>query len=194
VIIVDKTLRINKFSHPGKKMDEKRAVLLHWTSVPKQRALAVWEYFENGLEKNAVYASAHYCVDLDGTVYRFVPDDDVAYHCGSSQIDPRSGQVYTDWAREVFGKYASNPKTMSPNSVALGIEMCTLDLDGNFSNETLESTAELTAYLCETYEIPIERVGTHHMTVGYKDCPRLWTRYPEKFGEFRNHVQKLLRD
>ncbi|MDR0557645.1 MAG: peptidoglycan recognition protein family protein [Treponema sp.] len=189
---IDKFLSENEYTHPpGRKLKEKRAVILHWVGVPRQGALAVWKYFEYGCA-GKTYASAHYCIDLDGAIYRLIPDDDVAYHCGSSQVDPKSKRIYTDWAREIFGKYAEDPKNNSPNNAAIGIEMCVLDDEGNFSPETLQSAAELTAYLCKTYRIPIERVGTHNMVVGWKDCPRLWTKHPDKFEDFKKEVSALL--
>jgi N-acetylmuramoyl-L-alanine amidase len=189
--VIERLLPINEYSRPGRPLREKRAVILHWVGVGGQRAEAVRRFFENApMEKH--YSSAHYCVDLDGTVYRFVPDDEVAYHCGSSQADPKSGKIYTDWARDVFGTAAADPKRDSPNNVALGIEMCVLDKDGAFDPRTVTAAAELTADLCRRYGIPPERVGTHHLVVGWKDCPRLWTRFPERFEEFREQVKKLL--
>jgi N-acetylmuramoyl-L-alanine amidase len=191
--IVDKFLSDNDYTHPhGRKLAEKRAVILHWVGVPRQRAQSLWQYFEHECAAEARYASAHYCVDLDGTVYRFIPDDDLAYHCGSSQIDPQSRRIYTDWARDVFGKYAQDPERNSPNNAALGIELCVLDIEGNFSPETLQAAAELTAHLCRTYQIPIERVGTHNLVVGWKECPLLWTRHPDKFEAFKREVSGLL--
>jgi N-acetylmuramoyl-L-alanine amidase len=190
--IIEKILSENEYTHPqGRKLAEKRAVILHWVGVGGQKALSVWDYFEHSCA-GKTYASAHYCIDHDGTVYRFIPDDDVAYHCGSSQIDPKSGKIYTDWARKIFGKYAEDPEHNSPNNAAIGIEMCVLDNDGNFSAETLGAAAELTAFLCKTYRIPIEQVGTHNLVVGWKDCPRLWTRYPGKFEDFKKEVTGLL--
>jgi N-acetylmuramoyl-L-alanine amidase len=92
----------------------------------------------------------------------------------------------------VFGKYAENPEGDSPNNASIGIEMCVTDNDGNYTAETLQSAAELTAQLCKTHNVPIERVGTHHLVVGWKDCPRLWTSYPDKFEEFKNTVKTLM--
>jgi N-acetylmuramoyl-L-alanine amidase len=99
--------------------------------------------------------------------------------------------MYTDWARSVFGSYAEDPEKNSPNNVTIGIELCVTDNAGNFNPETLKSAAELTARLCKTHKIPLERVGTHHMVVGWKDCPRLWTVYPDKFKEFMKNVASL---
>jgi N-acetylmuramoyl-L-alanine amidase len=185
--VIDKLLTKNDFSRPGRVMREQRAVILHWVGVGGQRAESVRQFFEAaGKEKR--YSSAHYCIDLDGTIYRLVPDNEIAYHCGSSQPDPASGKIYTDWAWNVLGPYVADPKKSSPNSAALGIEMCVVDNEGNFDPRTLEAAAELTGDLCKKYGIPKERIGTHHMVVGWKDCPRLWTRHPELFEEFKNRI------
>lgn len=190
--IAEKLIRTNPYSRPGRPMREKRAVILHWVGVGGQRALSVRDFFDSA-EKQKRYASAHYCIDLDGTVYRFIPDTEVAYHCGSSQPDPASGKIYTDWARTVFGPFVADPAKDSPNNASLGIEMCVLDNEGAFDPRTVEAAAELTAALCRSYRIPPEHVGTHHMVVGWKDCPRLWTRRPELFEEFREKVKGMIR-
>jgi N-acetylmuramoyl-L-alanine amidase len=189
--IVEKLLTVNEYSRPGKPLAEVRGIILHWVGVGGQRADSVWRFFETaGRDKH--YSSAHYCVDLDGTAYCFVPENEVAYHCGSSQLDPMSRRVYTDWARSIFGAYAEDPEKNSPNNAAIGIELCVTDNDGNFDPQTLKSAVELTARLCKTHKIPLERVGTHHLVVGWKDCPRLWTMYPEKFEEFKGNVARLM--
>jgi N-acetylmuramoyl-L-alanine amidase CwlA len=70
--------------------------------------------------------------------------------------------------------------------------MCVTDNEGNFTPKTLLAATELTAHLCKTYQIPIGRVGTHNRVVGGKDCPRLWTRSPRKFEDFKKKVSKLI--
>jgi N-acetylmuramoyl-L-alanine amidase len=191
--IVEKLLSINDYSRPGRRLKEARALILHWVGVENQRAASVWNYFEDNHPPNGHYSSAHYCIDLDGTVYHFVPDNEVAYHCGTSApINAQSKQIYTDWARSVFGVYAEDPQGNSPNNASIGIELCVVDNHGNFDSRTLQSAVELTAHLCETHKIPLERVGTHNMVVGWKDCPRLWTEHPENFVAFKNAVQALL--
>jgi N-acetylmuramoyl-L-alanine amidase len=189
--VIERLLTVNEYSRPGRPLREKRAVILHWVGVGGQRAQTVGNFFENAW-KEKHYSSAHYCVDLDGTVYRFVPDNEVAYHCGSSQPDPKSGKIYTGWAREVFGAFALDPQRNSPNNAALGIEMCATDNNGAFDPRTVVAAAELTAELCRSYNISFERIGTHNMVVGWKDCPRLWTRFPERFEEFKERVKALV--
>jgi N-acetylmuramoyl-L-alanine amidase len=190
--IVEKLLTVNDYSRPGRPLAELRAIILHWVGVGGQRANTVRDYFEHECPGNGHYSSAHYCIDLDGTVYHLVPDNEVAYHCGSSAVDPVSGRVYTDWARSVFGVYAEDPKHYSPNNAAIGIELCVTDSEGNFDPRTLQAATELTAQLCKTHQIPLERVGTHQMVVGWKKCPKLWAAYPDKFEKFKKAVQGVM--
>ncbi len=191
--IIEKYLSKNEFSRPCRNLGPLKAVILHWTGAPMQRALITWNWFETGCPKEKNYAGAHYIIDLDGTIYHTIPDNEVAYHCGSSQIDPASGRIYTDWARTQFGIYAEDYKHYSPNNCTIGIEMCTLDNDGNFDDATLTAACELTASLIRNHHLTIDDVETHNKVVGWKDCPRLWTNHPEKFSQFLEQVKSLLR-
>jgi N-acetylmuramoyl-L-alanine amidase len=186
--IIEKYLTINQYSRPGRKNGGVKAVILHWTGSPGQRAINIWDWFETGCPGNKIYASAHYILDLDGAVYHAIPDGEVAYHCGSSKKDPASGKVYTDWARARMGRFAERPDINSPNNCTIGIELCTIDDNGNFTPETLAAAAKLTAKLIKDHGLGIDDVGTHHMVVGWKDCPRLWTNEPERFDEFKEAV------
>jgi N-acetylmuramoyl-L-alanine amidase len=168
-----------------------KAVILHWTAAPRQRAINTWGFFENRKLGKTGYGSAHYIIDLDGAILRCVPDNEVAWHVGSSAKDPASEKIYTDWAREKFGRYAENPKTTSPNFCTLGIEMCCLDNDGNFTPETVQAAKELCYKLLIDFGLGIGSIGTYHLVVGWKDCPRLWTRKPELFEEFKRGVSQL---
>lgn len=157
-----------------------------------QRAVNTWGWFETGCPKEKHYSSAHYIIDLDGTIYHAIPDKEVAYHCGSSQCDPTSGRIYTDWARAGLGRFVENPNINSPNNCTIGIELCTIDAAGNFSPETLVSAAELAAKLLKENGLTIDAIGTHPLVVGWKDCPRLWTKYPEQFNAFKQAVKEKM--
>jgi N-acetylmuramoyl-L-alanine amidase len=190
--IIEKVLTVNPYSRPGRRLGAVKGIILHWTGAPMQRAVNTWGWFETGCPRDRHYSSAHYIIDLDGTVYHAIPDSEVAYHCGSSQIDLQTGRVYTDWAREKFGPYAERPSSNSPNNCTIGIEMCVIDNDGNFTWETLGAARELAAKLLRENHLTVDDAGTHNMVVGWKDCPRLWTRYPERFEEFKAGVRALL--
>jgi N-acetylmuramoyl-L-alanine amidase len=150
-------------------------------------------FFEFTCPGDRHFSSAHYIIDLDGTIYHTVPDNEVAYHCGSSQPDPASGRIYTDWARKKLGPYAERPDINSPNNCTLGIEMCVIDNKGNFTVETLGAARELVVKLLKDNRLALDDVGTHNLVVGWKDCPRLWTKHPEQFYAFLQAVQSELK-
>jgi N-acetylmuramoyl-L-alanine amidase len=191
--IIEKPLTVNSYSRPGRELGDVKGIILHWVGAPMQRAINTWGWFETGCPKEKHYSSAHYIIDLNGDIYHAVPDKEVAYHCGSTQKDPSSGRIYTDWARAKFGRYAENPDINSPNNCTIGIELCITDAQGNFTPETLGAAAELVAKLVKENRLTLDDVGTHYKVVGWKDCPRLWFNNPEKFEvEFKAKVQALL--
>jgi len=181
------SLLTNKVPRPQTKLDHIWAIVVHYPAVPKQAASTVRNYWNN--EKNPV-GSAHYIVDLNGTILQTIPDNEKAYHVGSSTIDPLSKKVYTDKAREIFGQYASNPETMSPNRCSIGIEMCIIDGKGHYSDETYNASVELIATLCKKYDLdPLTKVITHHDVVGWKDCPLYFVNNPDEFEIFKQKIK-----
>jgi N-acetylmuramoyl-L-alanine amidase len=66
--------------------------------------------------------------------------------------------------------------------------MCVIDNRGNYTPETLGAARELAAKLLKENRLTIDDLGTHHLVVGWKDCPRLWTENPEQFDEFKDGV------
>jgi N-acetylmuramoyl-L-alanine amidase len=192
VKIIEKLLTVNAYSRPGRPLGGIKAVILHWTGTPMQRAVNTWGWFETGCPKEKHYSSAHYIIDINGDVYHAIPDKEVAYHCGSSRKDPASGRIYTDWARAKLGSYAERPDINSPNNCTIGIELCVIDSNGNFTPETLEAARELAAKLLKENRLTVEEVGTHNKIAGWKDCPRLWTKHPERFNAFRQAVKEKM--
>lgn len=183
-------LTINEFSRPGKKLKEVLAVVMHWTANPGAAAKENRDYFEAKKAGMGGYGSAHYIVGIKGEIIHCIPEDEVAYHCGTSRTDPASGRIYTDYARQKFGKYAL--ETSSPNLCTIGIELCPVDLYGNFTASTVESAAELCAGICKRHGLAAQDITTHHNIVGWKDCPRLWTNRPGLLEEFKESVQKKI--
>ena len=155
-----------------------------------QKAIETRNYFENRKLGKDGYGSAHYIIDCDGSIIRCIPETEVAWHVGSSQVDPASGRIYTDWAREKFGEHRCDPTTVGPNVCTIGIEMEPVDEVGNFTQQTLSAAAELAADICTRLALnPMVDLGTHHMVVGWKDCPRLWTNSPALFEGFKADVR-----
>ena len=191
--VIKKFLTVNQFNRPGWKLAECQGVILHYVGMPNQRALSVWNYFENDCPRNKHYSSTQYIVDLNGDVYHLMPDDEVAWHCGSTQADPVSGKIYTDWARDKFGRFAFNHQSTSPNHCTIGIELC-IDKFGNFTLETLNAASELVAKLLKENKLTVEEIGHHKLVVGWKDCPRPWVKNPALFAEFKNRVKAILEE
>jgi N-acetylmuramoyl-L-alanine amidase len=189
--VVENLLTVNDYSRPGRQHAKVLALIMHWTAVPNQAAIEVRNFFESRKSGTLGYGSAHYIVDLGGTIIRCIPEAEVAYHVGSTELDPASKKIYTDWARTKFGTFASNPETSSPNGCTLGIEMCPIDDQGNFNQATTDAAVELVADICRRLELdPMSDIATHNMVVGWKDCPRLWVNHPEKLQQFKQAVKE----
>jgi N-acetyl-anhydromuramyl-L-alanine amidase AmpD len=111
-------------------------VVIHWFG---QGTLASANTrFQNAENK----VSAHYGISGD-TVYQWVKEEDVAYHCGNYAMNQRS----------------------------IGIEH-DATLDHNASNETYRTSAELIANICNHHNIPLDRdhiIG--HKEVISTQCP-----------------------
>jgi N-acetylmuramoyl-L-alanine amidase len=175
----------------GIKLDKVLAVVLHWPAAPGQRAQETRNFWAG--PANAEGSSAHCVIDEDGTIVQVMSWDEVAYHVGSAQPDPVSGRIYTDLARAMFGGYASNPKTTSPNHVTIGIEMATTDADGTYTPETVAAAVELCAQLCATYSLdPSADIVRHYDVVGWKKCPKWYVDHPEDLAAFHAAVATKL--
>ena len=191
MIIFKKLLTKNPFTRSGRRLVECRAVILHYVGVPGQRAAVTWSYFEKDCPLKKRHASAHYIVDLDGDIYHAIPDNEVAFHCGTSALDPVSGKIYTDWARMKFGRFVSDPARNSPNNCTIGIELC-IDRNGIFTADTQRAAIQLIANLLQEYNLTAEDIGHHKQVVGWKNCPAPWIKEPKLFEEFKEEVRRKL--
>jgi N-acetylmuramoyl-L-alanine amidase len=189
--VIEKFMTVNQYSRPGRRLAECRAVILHYVGVPGQRAQTVWDYFEIHCPRNKHFSSTQFIVDLNGDILQTMPDNEVAWHCGSRNIDPASGRVYTDWARQKLGHFVSDPTKNNPNHCTIGIELC-IDRQGNFTPETLTAAVDLVAKLLADNNLSTEDIGHHKLVVGWKDCPLPWIKEPELFEQFKDRVREKL--
>ena len=190
--IIQSLLTPNKWSRPQKCIKEVLGIVIHWTANPKANAEQNRNYFESRKKGNDGYGSAHYIIGQDGVVVQCIPTEEVAYHCGSSQKDPASNKIYTDYARKKFKQYAENYQTNSPNYCTIGIELCPTDNEGHFTNSTIQAAVTLCARLCKRFNLKAEDITTHHAIVGWKDCPRLWVRQADLLNAFRVSVSNYM--
>ena len=192
--IHENLLTLGKQNRPGEKMIQVRAIAFHWLAAPKQKPINTRAWFESA----KAWGSYHYIIGVDGSVMRVIPENEIGWHVGSNRKDPKSGRIYTDRARTLFGPQAftgrspTNPNFfITPNYFSIGIGMSHLDNNpGTFTEATLRSAALLAAGIMRRYQLPPQSLTTHHEIVGWKDCPRSWTNNPALFDQFKQQVRQ----
>lgn len=152
-------LPVNKYSRPGTALKEINGVVIHYVGNPGTTAQANRNYFATlALGREKTYASAHFVVGLEGEVIQCIPLTEISH--------------------------ASNTR----NEDTVAIEVCHPDEGGEFTAVTYAATAELTAWLCETFELdPTEDVIRHYDVTG-KECPRYYVKHPEAWEQFLEDV------
>ena len=175
--IVEMLIPVNEYSRPGKNLKSIAGIVLHWVANPKSSALANRNFLETKQYGKHGYGSFHYVVDLDGSIIHCIPDEEMAYHCGS--------RTYTEYARVKYGSY--------PNNCTIAIELCHMDMEGSFTEETLQAAVELCADLCKRHMLnPEEDITTHKNIVGWKACPKWFVDHPDDFQLFLMETAGLL--
>ena len=191
--IIDKLLSLNTYSRWGKSNRGIKALVIHWVQNTNTSATFNRNYFENRKFGTTDYGSAHYIVDLNGDVIRCIPDKESAFHCGSKKIDPASGEVYTDLAREKFGQYAIDYINQSPNSVTIGIECTHIKDNGEMANETYSSLVQLSSEICKKFSLNADTdILLHQEIVGYKNCHKWFIDNPDKWATFKQEVKAAM--
>jgi N-acetylmuramoyl-L-alanine amidase CwlA len=164
----------NKYSRPQTKLSSVKGIVIHWVANPNTSAKANRNFFENRKHGNTGYGSAHFIVDLDGSILQCMPTNEVAYAVGSS--------TYTSEAKRRLGSY--------PNGTTISIETCHIDWEGHYTNVTYESMVWLTAKLLKDFGLSSNDIWTHQEVVGWKDCPRLFYKEPSRYKKFKEDVAK----
>ena len=168
-------LTVNDYSRPDRPLKGVKGLVLHWTAAPRQSAAGVRTWFEGRKDGENGYGSAHYIVGLKGEVLEVIPPDEMAYHVGS--------QTYTRYAVKKYGSY--------PNNCTLGIEMCVLDSEGSYADETWDAAVGLAADLCGQFDLdPFRDITTHKAIVGWKDCPKWFVDQPSELDFFKESVKE----
>ena len=160
------------------------ALVVHWTAVPKQGALDVIAWWNNGAVERQRYGSTHAIAD-DGNLYQTVPYDERAYHVGSEH-------GYSRFATDRFGAKATS-STGSPNRFCWGIEMCVENSEGECTPKTWQTTVDWLAMMARTMDMdPFRDVLTHQQIVGWKQCPKWLVNHPDELERMRRDVARAL--
>lgn len=170
-----------------------RYIVIHYTAgtnSKKGTALNIAKYFA----KTTTKASADFIVD-DETIVQYNENPNKRY-CWSV-----GGSKYTNMSTSESGKYYNIVK----NSNSISVELCSrktntktlnaTDTDWYFTDETIANGINITKYLMDIYNIPIENVVMHHHVTG-KICPNpfcvnekalgLWKSFRAKLGDKTN--------
>lgn len=164
--IVDNLTNVNY----SNRKNSKEFIVIHYTagSVDNGSAAKANTNYFKSINRGA---SAQLFVDMNPIIYRCVPDDLVAWHCGTK------GTYYHSKCR---------------NSNSIGIEICSYKENGiyKFKDETIQNAVKLTKYLVEKYNIPRSNILMHwHVTHKVCAAPFITNGKPnERWDNFLNAV------
>jgi N-acetylmuramoyl-L-alanine amidase CwlA len=178
VKIITKLLTVNPYSRPKDTVNKVKGIVVHWTASPQGRNKGVWNYFENRKNGKGGYGSAHYIVDLDGTIWNCIPTNEMAFHVGSS--------TYTSKAKSKLGSY--------PNNCTIGIEFCIVNDRGKMNKSTWNEGAKLVAYLLKKFDLSTNDIWLHQEVVGWKDCHRYFVENPNEYDRFKKDVSNHMEE
>ena len=129
-------LTVNPYSRPGIATEKITGIVIHYTANPESTAMQNRDYFEGLQETQAVKASSHFIVGLDGEIVQSIPTWEIAY--------------------------ASNDRNIN----TVSIECCHPDETGVFQDATYESMVELTAWLCLKFDLDEKALLRHYDITG----------------------------
>lgn len=154
-------LTVNPYSRPGTQSDKIENIVIHYTANPGTTAEQNRNYFEGLKDSRKTRASSHFIVGIKGEIIQCVPTWEIAY--------------------------ASNER----NADTVSIETCHKTKDGTYTKETYQSMVELTAWLCEKFDLTEADIIRHYDITG-KNCPKYFVEDEEAWGQFRSDVKKVL--
>lgn len=156
--IIDAFVDIDNKKRPGITRDKINYIVIHDTGNTNKNAdaLAHAKYITT---KNDT-SSWHYTIGEE-KIYQHIPDIEVAYHAGDGLRD-----IDTTWYNQTYKKQNNG----GGNLRGFGIETCVNS--GSDYLKTLHSTAKLSAYLLNKYNLTINELKTHYDFSG-KNCPYL---------------------
>ena len=163
-LITKKYLSVHQNSRPGYKLWSVEDIVVHYVANPKTSALNNWKNFEN----NKPGTSAHFIIDMDGSIIQCMPLDEVAWAIGTTE-----------------GNYTT-----------ISIECCHPDATGKFTDATYESLVKLVSWLCNKFDLTEDNVKRHYDyprtnssgVVWHKQCPLYFVNHPEEWEAFKDDL------
>ena len=156
-------LTVNPYSRPGTQSDKINNIVIHYTANPGTSAEQNRNYFENLKDVKETKASSHFIVGIEGEIVQCVPTWEIAY--------------------------ASNNR----NSDTVSIETCHMESDGKYTEATYDSLVQLTAWLCEKFDLTEDDVIRHYDITG-KICPKYFVEDEDAWEQFKLDVKKVLEE
>lgn len=154
-------LDVNAYSRPGINTDTITGIVIHYTANPGSTAQENRDYFNSLQYTQETEASSNFVIGLDGEIIQCVPTWEVAY--------------------------ASNERNMD----TVSIECCHPDDSGAFTDETYRSLVQLTAWLCEKFDLTQDDVIRHYDVTG-KICPKYFVDHEDEWSGFKANVGKAM--
>ncbi len=140
----------NEYSRPQIPLTTVNGIVVHYVGNPNTSATANRNYFNDLAKTKTTYASAHYVIDMDGTILQCIPLDEIAY--------------------------CSNDR----NEDTISIEVTHPDKTGKFTRESYNSLIQLLSYLSIVYELEVDDIIRHYDVSGklcplyYVEHPDKW--------------------
>lgn len=156
-------LTINPYSRPGTSSGKINNIVIHYTANPGTTAGQNRNYFENLKDVKETKASSHFIVGLDGEIIQCVPTWEIAY--------------------------ASNHR----NADTVSVETCHMTSEGTYTDGTYNAMVQLTAWLCEKFNLTEEDVIRHYDITG-KICPKYFVDDEKAWERFKQDVKSILEE
>jgi hypothetical protein len=179
VEISEKLLSENPYSRSGKSPRSLDFIVMQWVETPRMTATALkmWEFWEQRKDGALSFGGGHYVVDQHGAL-RCAQESEMIPHVGTAN-------GITPWALERFGNHRYQGYS-SANYHCLAVEMCNIDTEGSYPEETYDNAVELVADLCRRHNrSPFRDIFTHNLGLGWKECPRWFVHNPGELERFR---------
>lgn len=171
MLIKNSLLRFGPYTRSGIALPNVNGLVVHYVGNPGTNAQQNIDYF-NSIKDTGPHGSYHYIIDLDGTVYQLITEQECAWHAGPSD------KTYDKTKALLHGL---------PNWRTLGISFCHPTDNGKPTVDTYRSLRHLVSLLSKRHSIPASRILRHHDCTG-KECPKYYVDNPDKWSDFVDSI------